>query len=383
MNKNIKDYRTAHIMDLRTDRPLPCDVFLYFERNQHLVLWKKKDFMFEKGGLEPYLDKGLRKVWIHRNDALDFEKYLAPALLDPPTLEEPPVDSRRAAEAATETSEEVPADPSEVTEITARYLLTLLRTALYNDRQKRALIAKAVRILLGRAAKPNKVEEQAAENFKLQELVRELVTKINRDDRSMLHKASHQIWKFAETDPTLTHSLNVAAYSVLMAMAFGRIDEELLSEISSAALIHDIGISQQVLPIPQIPLTQMTLDQRRAYEKHVPAALDLFSAFISDMPARVLTLVEQTHECFDGSGYPHRWKESEIHQASQIISIADMVDTIASGAWDGRERTFNDAILVLEENENNALAGVAGSSQHFKAEVFSAMARWIRESRAA
>jgi HD-GYP domain-containing protein (c-di-GMP phosphodiesterase class II) len=368
-SKNIFDYRTADIADLRIDRPLPCDVYLYFEQNDHLILWQSQDYIFPEGSFEKYLAKGLKKVWVFKDDVPLFEEYLSPALMDP--VLEPANDNAP-----------LP-DPADVTEITARYLITLLRSAIYSDRQKRALIAKAVRKLLGRAATPRSIETQATENFRLQELVRELLAKINRDDRTLLHQASHQIWKFAETDPSLDHALNVASYSILFAMAFGKIDEELLSEIAAAALMHDVGLSQLTLPIPSLPWNSMNNSEKNLYAQHVPETLGLFSAFLSDIPARVLTLVEQSHECHDGTGYPHRCKGGEIHEAAQIISMADYFDTISSGIWDGTKRTINDAMVILEKHEADAILVGSTRSVHFQPDIFGAITRWIRMAREA
>jgi HD-GYP domain-containing protein (c-di-GMP phosphodiesterase class II) len=370
---NIQDYRTANIEDLKADRPLPCDIFLYFEQNKHLLLWQKKDYTFPPGGFEKYLSKGLKKVWIYGEDAEVFQAYLSPAVLDAieiPTLEDKPSTPERIIEV---NHERVP-DPSEVPEITARYLLTLLRSAIYSDRQKRALVAKAVRIVLGKAASAKSLDDQAIENFKLQELVRELLSKINRDDRSPIHNVSQQIWKFSESEPSLTHSLNVASYSILIAMAFGKIDEELLSEIGSAALIHDVGLSQLPISLASLPWNVMTAQQKTTYQQHVPNNLELFSIFLSDLSARVLNLVEQSHERFDGIGYPHGRKAAEIHEAAQILSMADLFETIASGIWDGKPRTFSDAIDELEKRETDTGA-------YFKPESFSAITKWIRESK--
>src|ERR1700761_9315304 len=81
-SKNISDYQTADIADLRQDRPLPCDVYLYFEQNDHLILWQMKDYVFAEGSFEKYLAKGLKKVWVYKDDVSMFEEYIAPALMD-------------------------------------------------------------------------------------------------------------------------------------------------------------------------------------------------------------------------------------------------------------------------------------------------------------
>jgi HD-GYP domain-containing protein (c-di-GMP phosphodiesterase class II) len=361
----LDDYRTTDIDHLRVDRPLPCDVFLYFEKNQHLLLWKTTGFVFPEGSLDGYIAKGLKKVWVHKNDIEAFQMYLAPERLDPlpgePVLEAAPV-----------TESEI--------EITARYLLSLLRSAQYEDRLKRALVAKAVRILLGKAIRAGDLEEQTRENKKLQGIVYELLKRINSNESSPLYRVIQQMWFLINAQRELCHSANVTAYAVLIAMTFGRIDEELISDIAISALCHDVGTSQLSMSVGTLDHTKMTAAQSAAYTRHVPATLELFTLFVGDVPSRVSLMVEQVHERFDGTGYPHRKRGAEIHDGAQVIAMADLLVGMSSGQWDGTQRTFNDAITLLEEQERQAAEGQPGSVQYFKPDTITAVARWIRES---
>jgi len=365
VSKNIEDYRTAEIENLRVDRPLPCDVFLYFEKNNHLLLWKTTGFVFPEGSLNDYIAKGLKKVWIHKDDTDAFQMYLAPARLDP-------VPGEPVLEAAASNESEI--------EITARYLVSLLRSSQYEDRLKRALVAKAVRILLGKAIRAFDVEEQARENKKLQGIVYELLKRINANDSSPLFRVCQQMWFLIDAERELTHSANVAAYAVLIAMAFGRIDEELIRDIGISALCHDVGSSQVSMSAGTLNHNQMTPEQVTAYAQHVPATLELFTRFVGDVPSRISLMVEQVHERFDGNGYPHRKRGAEIHDGAQVIAMADLLICMSSGQWDGTQRTINDAITLLEEQERKATANEPGFAQYFKPDTFSAVARWIRES---
>jgi len=363
--KDILEYRTTDIDHLRDDRPLPCDIFLYFEKNKHLLLWKPTGFVFPEGSVDDYITKGLKKVWVHKSDIDAFKMYLAPNLVD--ALPGEPV------------LEVVESNESEI-EITARYLMSLLRSAQYPDRLKRALVAKAVRILLGKSSRAIDLMEQAQENKKIQGIVFELLKRINENESSPIFRVSQQIWFLANAQPELAHSANVAAYAVMIAMAFGKINEELISEIGVSGLCHDVGTSQISFSLESLSQNKMTPEQLGAYSQHIPATLELFTRFVGDVPSRISLLVEQVHERYDGTGYPHRRQGAEIHDAAQIIAIADLLESITSGHWDGTKRTLSDAITLLEEQEAQATAGKPGAIQYFKPDMFSAVARWIRES---
>jgi response regulator RpfG family c-di-GMP phosphodiesterase len=151
-------------------------------------------------------------------------------------------------------------------------------------------------------------------------------------------------------------------------MAFGKIDEDLLSDIALAGLLHDIGMTQLPYQLAQTPWEMVRSEQIPDYLTHSSYSVDLSSEFAPELSARVRSLIQTHHASFADA------KEvSPIRDMAQLVALADRVDSMCNGLWDGRERTVLEALLTLEVWENQA-----GEFRQFKSEVFMAILRWIR-----
>jgi HD-GYP domain-containing protein (c-di-GMP phosphodiesterase class II) len=87
----------------------------------------------------------------------------------------------------------------------------------------------------------------------------------------------------------------------------------------------------------------------------------------------VLAILSQHHEKFDGTGYPKGLKGFSVDDISQLLSIADLVDTVGSGHWDGKERTLKETLEEIETMEKSRTF-----PEHFNPEVYAAVMRWVR-----
>jgi HD-GYP domain-containing protein (c-di-GMP phosphodiesterase class II) len=94
-----------------------------------------------------------------------------------------------------------------------------------------------------------------------------------------------------------------------------------------AGLLHDIGkvaIPDAILRKPG-PLTE---EELRLMQTHTTVGRRILEGL---PPMRtVARVVEQHHERFDGSGYPHALKGKEILLPARIISVVDAFDAMTS-----------------------------------------------------
>jgi HD-GYP domain-containing protein (c-di-GMP phosphodiesterase class II) len=105
----------------------------------------------------------------------------------------------------------------------------------------------------------------------------------------------------------------------------------------------------------------------------VDEGLKLLDEFASGLSPRIRPLIQQHHEKYDGSGYPQQLQGSQVNDLAQLIGMADAIESMATGHWDGTERTF---MQSFEEFERLEKAGEY--SGFFNPEVFAAVLRWIR-----
>ncbi len=127
-------------------------------------------------------------------------------------------------------------------------------------------------------------------------------------------------------DPyTRNHSEIAAMYAGTLARALG-LDEETVTKVYRATLVHDIGkigIDENILLKPEA----LTQDEWIQAQTHPDLGYRLLRP--SEIEP-IATWVRHHHEHWDGSGYPHGIAGEEIPLASRIILVADAFEAMTS-----------------------------------------------------
>lgn len=123
------------------------------------------------------------------------------------------------------------------------------------------------------------------------------------------------------------HSLRVAVSSGILGMALGYGDDR-LRELTIGALCFDIGMTR--LP-PHLFKSGRPLNEaeRAELRNHPVIGYELLQQ-CRDVPQASALCALQHHERFDGEGYPHRLKRSEIHPYAGIVAICDVYHALIS-----------------------------------------------------
>ena len=128
-------------------------------------------------------------------------------------------------------------------------------------------------------------------------------------------------------DPyTAGHQRRVTQLAEAMALEMG-VDTETVEATRAAGLMHDIGkmaVPAEILSKPS-SLTEMEMALIHA---HPQVAYDILKTVAFPWP--VADIVLQHHERIDGSGYPLGLKGEEIRLEACILSVADVVEAMAS-----------------------------------------------------
>lgn len=349
----IEDYFSISLLDLRPGETIPFDVHLYFSQNRHVLLLKNNGELITDGFLDKYAQKGLQTLWVHRDDTDAFQSYLHPSAAVPE---------------ADEASE--PAEPPAT--LAQKISETLLEPSLPPEEKKEA-VGTYAQELLRQSALPVTPKSQNQTNQQLRNAVSEILKDVLDETRDAAHGHLHELWKLADVDPDFEHAVNVSTFAVIFAMAFGRIDSGLLADLALAGLLHDIGLSQIPSDLASIPWRKFTTEQAHAYSAHVAHAVELIREFSPEVPERVRLLISQHHEKFDGTGYPQRLHGFKVDDIAQLLSIADILDSFASGQWDGSRRTLKETFEMLEKLEKTSTF-----PEYFNPDVFAAVIGWIR-----
>ena len=111
------------------------------------------------------------------------------------------------------------------------------------------------------------------------------------------------------------------------------------------AYLHDLGkinISKETL-ISNIRLTQ---EQWEELKKHPQDSADIVSQI--EGFEKIVPIVLQHHEKYDGSGYPNGLKGTEINYLARILTVADSFDAMTNQRPYQKTKTFEEAFEEIE-----------------------------------
>lgn len=141
---------------------------------------------------------------------------------------------------------------------------------------------------------------------------------------------------------TFRHSINVAVLSLITASII-EIGKEDMYKIAIGALLHDIG--KKKIPY-RILLSEGNLspEEKQIIEQHSTQGYEYLIRQQS-IPEEVALIALQHHERIDGTGYPFKIKDKDIHLYSQIVGISDVFEAMTS---DRNYRKGYNSIEVFE-----------------------------------
>ena len=153
-----------------------------------------------------------------------------------------------------------------------------------------------------------------------------------QNDQAILQRSLEQsIQAIADTvetrDPyTAGHQRRVAELATAIAREMG-LDEQRIHGIRLAASIHDLGKIQVPAEILSKP-GKLTEIDFMLIKLHAQSGYDILKDI--EYPWPIADMVHQHHERLDGSGYPQGLKDGQILLESCILSVADVVEAMAS-----------------------------------------------------
>jgi len=146
---------------------------------------------------------------------------------------------------------------------------------------------------------------------------------------------------------TAGHQHRVASLACAIAREMG-LSEQMIHNINIAGTLHDIG--KLYVPLDILSQTGKLTEIEKLFVKTHPAAgYDIVKSIPFDGP--IAEIILQHHERMDGTGYPRGLAGEDILLEARILSVADVVEAMAS------HRPYRAALGVdkaLEEIQKNA-----------------------------
>jgi HD-GYP domain-containing protein (c-di-GMP phosphodiesterase class II) len=149
---------------------------------------------------------------------------------------------------------------------------------------------------------------------------------------------------FVKDDYLFHQSINVTVLALMMGVAKGY-NQNQLTELGMSALLFDIGM----VSTPKYlwnKKTEITPDERQLIQTHATVGYEILNNQ-EGVPPLVARVALEHHERFDGTGYPNGLKGNQIHEYSQIVSIADVYSALTSLRAYRHRFTPSDAIEFL------------------------------------
>lgn len=153
----------------------------------------------------------------------------------------------------------------------------------------------------------------------------------------------------------LSHSINVCVFAAYLGKVLG-MDTTTLKELSLAGILHDIG-KLDISPEIWRKKEQLTPQEFEIVKLHSHYSFMRLSS-LPNIGKDLLNGVLQHHERYDGSGYPHGLKKSEIHLWGRILGIVDVFDALTS------EKSYRNAV-----SQHEALEILLGQANQFDLKI--------------
>jgi putative two-component system response regulator len=185
----------------------------------------------------------------------------------------------------------------------------------------------------------------------LEQMVDERTNSLQRSMKKLENAMNGIVRAIAHTvetrDPyTAGHQRRVADLAVALAGAVG-FEEDMIEAVRMAAIIHDLGkisVPAEILSKP----SRLTVNEFNLIKEHPQVGYDILKDI--EFPWEIATMVYQHHEKLDGSGYPLGLSGQDILPESRVLTVADVVEAMAS------HRPYRPGLgidIALEEIEKN------------------------------
>lgn len=162
-------------------------------------------------------------------------------------------------------------------------------------------------------------------------------------------------------DTTLSHSLNCAIYTALLARYCGFTIPQ-IKVITCGALLHDIGKIELDIQLLNKP-GSLTGEEFSIIKEHPQLGFNILTKKRLEISSLIAHMAWQHHEKIDGSGYPRGLQGEKILSYARLLAITDVYEAITA------HRPYRKA-MKAEYAYNIILAGLGTSFDEEFGKIF-------------
>jgi HD-GYP domain-containing protein (c-di-GMP phosphodiesterase class II) len=268
------DYTPLRITTIKPNRSLTFDLFIFF-KDQYLCYSKRGEKLSDDKYSKLKIQK-IAKFFITEQDEVNYQKFLDELLAE--TLNSPDISTT----------------------------------------EKVVMVEGAATSAVERMAKDPKSESA----YRMTESAAKSLRQIVLGNPDALKNIFGR--KVEKNEEIIKHSLNVCALSVKLGEILHFSDQE-LDDLGTAALIHDIGLTQMNkddLELFYKPKKLLSSDDKRVYYLHCKDAMTILQDR-SYVNAQILELVNNHEEVLSGAG-PN--KKKKLNPVEEVLSLVNNYD---------------------------------------------------------
>ncbi len=168
----------------------------------------------------------------------------------------------------------------------------------------------------------------AVEDISARKAAEEGLVESNRRLGAMVREVAEAMGRVSEArDPyTQDHEVRVSGLAHMVGEEMGMTEDE-LDALDMASLLHDVGKLQVPVEILTKP-GRLSDTEFALIKEHPQGGYDILKGI--DFPWPIAEIVLQHHERMDGSGYPRGLAAADILPVTRVLSVADVVEAMAT-----------------------------------------------------
>ncbi len=285
------------ILEINSRENLPFDVYLYFPMNDRFLLYRKEKSKLGEDSKVKFIGKNKDILYIRKDSLKAYREYTAKIL-----SEHKHDNNLSQIEKAKKIKEDV-----------KTLMSGFFTKGTYNEMESRAFLETTSKII---------------SSFVGDETDNSLYDRILK-----LTSQSHTNY---------AHCANVATFCAIFGI-MAELDD--LENLSIGGLLHDIGLSNLPIEIVDQDPLEMSFHEYQQYKMHPFLSVELIKKKQIPVNDIVLRMIQEHHECFNGTGFPKGLQGNEISRHAKILAMADALDYYTSFQAGKEQMSPDEAIL--------------------------------------
>lgn len=211
-------------------------------------------------------------------------------------------------------------------EYTAEKLAKIGSSQTLSETEKKEKLGTAVRGLMSNLFNDSSKEASFEQGQALVNDCKQIINNfIFTTDKGDWYKQILQT--MGEQGHNYSHYANVSTYASLFSIGLGIGDPV---ELATAGLLHDLGLSDVPYEILTKPESERTPEEKKIYENHPELTIKILKSRKFIMSDKLIKIILQHHERFNGTGYPKQLYGDRITKEAQVLALADEFDYLTA-----------------------------------------------------